>query len=711
MRRDSARASNPILNQFQNSDRVALLRREIALAPPNAIPIQLLIQLGLDLLYAGDTEAAIKAYDTIETSRAQNPAAFGEKFLLELRHLQAVAHLRLGEQDNCQAGHNADSCIFPIAGGGVHRLQRGSRKAIEILETQLMLTPDDAAGVWLLNLAYMTLGEYPDKVPVQWRIPPHFFRSEHDLKRFRDVAGDLGLDVDDHAGGAIAEDFDADGDLDLLLSNWTQRGAMHYFGNNGDGTFSNRTAQAGLDVLVGGLHMVQGDYNNDGLPDVLILRGAWLESEGRLPDSLLRNEGHGRFSDVTEEAGLLAFHPGQTAVWFDYNGDGWLDLFFGYESTGTNAHPCRLYRNNRDGTFTECAVESGVARVSFVKAAASGDYDNDGRPDLYLSMRNQPNVLLRNEGPRGDSRAWSFKDVTQTAGVAEPRHSFSSWFFDYDNDGWEDLFVCGYSIESVGDILNDYRGRPHQGERPRLYRNNRDGTFKDVTKEMGLFRVAHGMGSNYGDFDNDGWLDIYLGTGDPLIPNLAFRNAGGVKFQDVTASSGLGHLQKGHGVAFADFDQDGDLDIYHSVGGAYEGDNYRNALFENPGHDNNWLLLKLEGERSNRPGLGARVKLIVQTQPGKTREVHRTVSTGSSFGANPFRQMIGLGSATNVLSLQVHWPATGKTQTFTGVQPNKFYRVRESATSLSELPYAALPFVARKHAAQHSSGPAALHRH
>src|SRR6185503_10312692 len=154
------------------------------------------------------------------------------------------------------------------------------------------------------------------------------------------------------------------------------------------------------------------------------------------------------------------------------------------------------------------------------------------------------------------------------------------------------------------------------------------------------------MGCNFGDFDNDGWIDFYLGTGDPnlanLMPNRAFRNAEGRFFQDVTTSSGMGHLQKGHGVSFADLDNDGDQDIYHSVGGAYEGDFYRNALFENPGNSNRWITLKLEGVKSNRPALGARIKVVLDTKSGE-RAIHRVVSTGSTFGNNPFRQEIGLG--------------------------------------------------------------------
>jgi hypothetical protein len=484
------------------------------------------------------------------------------------------------------------------------------------------------------------------------------------------------------------EDFDRDGFLDIMTSIWSATGQLRYFHNNGDGTFTDRTAAAGLIGEVGGLNMIQADYNNDGWVDVLIIRGAWLGKFGHIPESLLRNNGDGTFTDVTEAAGLVGFHPGQAAVWFDYDGDGRLDLFLGYESTPeqNEVHPCELFHNNGDGTFTECAAASGVAVVGFVKAVISGDYNNDGRPDLYISRRDGPNLLFRNDGPAGTGKpsAWKFTDVAQAAGVTEPFQSFSCWFFDYDNDGQLDLMVTGYGIQDVGDIAADYLGLPHAGERARLYRNRGDGTFADVTKEAGLFKVLHTMGCNFGDLDNDGWLDFYVGTGDPdyttLIPNRMFRNDGRGHFQDVTTSGGFGQLQKGHAIAFGDIDNDGDQDIYSVVGGALDGDNYHNQLFANPGHGNHWLKLQLEGVTSNRDALGARIKVVLQTPAGE-RTLYRTVSSGGSFGASSFRQEIGLGDATAIARVEIFWPATGRTQALAGFEPDHAYKVREDAAA------------------------------
>jgi len=192
------------------------------------------------------------------------------------------------------------------------------------------------------------------------------------------------------------------------------------------------------------------------------------------------------------------------------------------------------------------------------------------------------------------------------------------------------------------------------------------------------------MGSNFGDLDNDGWLDFYLGTGDPdyasLIPNRMFRNAGGRFFQDVTTAGGFGHLQKGHGISFADLDNDGDQDVYEVMGGAVVGDNYRNVLFENPGNTDHWITLRLVGVKSNRAALGARIKLVLNTGEGR-RIIHRTVTTGGSFGDNPFRREIGLGSATALESVEVTWPAMGEVQEVEGLELDGFYRIKEGESA------------------------------
>jgi hypothetical protein len=497
------------------------------------------------------------------------------------------------------------------------------------------------------------------------------------------------------AGGAILEDFDNDGDLDLMTSFQGLADQMRFFRNEGNGSFVERTEAAGLLGETGGLNLVHADYDNDGFVDVLVLRGGWLGTGGRFPLSLIRNNGNGTFTDVTRAAGLLRFAPTQTATFFDYDGDGRLDLFVGNESRSGDEHPCQLFHNDGDGTFSERARESGVALVAFVKGVVSGDYDNDGRPDLYVSVMGEANRLYRNDGPvereRG-GRGWRFSDVAAEAGVTEPVASFPTFFFDYDNDGWLDLFVAGYGRIGGGNplphVVADTLGLPTDAERGRLYRNRRDGTFEDVTRAARLHKVVLAMGLNFGDLDNDGWLDFYAGTGTPelttLVPNRMFRNDGTGAFQDVTSAGNFGHLQKGHAVAFGDVDNDGDQDVFEQMGGAYPADKAWSVLYENPGHGNRSLVLELEGVRSNRKALGARLKLALQTEAGP-RFLHRSVSGGGSFGGSPFRQEIGLGRATRVEWVEVRWPATGEVQRVEGLQPGRHYRIREGTREATEL--------------------------
>ena len=651
---------------------------------------RLQFSLAIQQINAAQPDSALNTFSALERMIAQTGGQLDKRTIAELRIRKAIAFFRLGEQENCLATHNADSCVFPLKPKAFHLLPRGSQGAIALFNSHLAEYPNDYTARWLLNLAHMTLGEYPEKVNPQYLIPPKTFDSEYDMPRFPDVSDGLGVDANDLAGGVIVDDFDNDGYYDLVISAWDNKGQLRYFRNNQDGTFKERTSEAGLVGEVGSLNIQQTDYNNDGYLDIWMLRGAWLGPAGRIPNSLLRNNGDGTFTDVTEQAGLLSFHPTQASRWFDFDNDGWLDVFIGNESTDpSDPDWCELYRNNRNGTFTECAKQVGIQVKEFVKGVACGDYDNDGRPDLYLSLRGQrAKILLHNDGPDASGQ-WRFSNRAAEANVNNTILSFGTFFFDYNNDGWEDLIIFGYYFPTgIGEVAKDYLGLPNGTEKPRLYRNNKDGTFTDVTVEANMNRVCHAMGHNYGDLDNDGWLDFYCGTGDPdfttLIPNRMFRNAGGKFFQDVTSATGTGHIQKGHGIAFADFDDDGDQDVYSALGGAYSGDLARNALFMNPGTTNRWLKLKLVGVKANRPGIGARIKVTVQT-PAGTREVHRVVSSGGNFGSNPLRQEIGLGDATSITAVDIRWPGSNTRQTLNNLELNHSYEIREGESKPTNL--------------------------
>ncbi|MFT4114571.1 FG-GAP-like repeat-containing protein [Silvibacterium sp.] len=662
------------------------------------IPVR--IELGNELLRVGDSEAAVDTFESVVKLGKNRGLHFPAELDRSLHENLALAYLRLGEQENCLTHHAAASCIFPIRGSGVHTIRRGAEGAVREYTALLAAKPDDNLARWLLNIAYMQLGEYPAKVPHAWLIPEDRFRSDAPFPAWEDIAMSTNIHAMNHAGGVAVQDFDGDGLLDIMLSSSGPLDQLRFYHNNGDGTFSDRTAAAGLIGETGGLNLVATDYNNDGRPDILILRGGWWHQFGDYPVSLLRNNGDGTFDDVTRAAGLLTFGPTQTAAWADYDNDGWLDLFLGHESEPGQPWRSQLFHNNRDGTFTEVGAENGLADLGYVKGVAWGDYNNDGRPDLYISTRDGHNRLFRNDGPADpahpDPAHWRFTDVTAQAHVQGPAHSFATWFFDYDNDGWPDLFVAGYGITSEEDVGAFELGHANDAQLPRLYRNNRDGTFTDVTHRVHLDRAILTMGSSFGDLDSDGWLDVYLGNGDPdyrtLLPNRMFRNRNGDKFEDVTTAGGFGNLQKGHGVAFADFENSGRVDVFEEMGGALPGDLFMSSLYRNPGNGNHWITLILEGTRSNRPAFGARIDVRFR-ENGVERHVYRTIGYGASFGGNPWREPIGLGSATSVESVEVRWPS-GAVQHFDTPAVDRFYRLREGSASAELLNLSTFRFAA-----------------
>jgi hypothetical protein len=563
--------------------------------------------------------------------------------------------------------------------------REGSRRAVTELLDALRDDPSDSNARWLLNIACQTLGE---RAPSPWELPTRLFDSEFDPGRFTETASSLGLNAIGHSGGAIADDFDGDGWFDVVLSSSGPLDPIRFFRSGRGEAFAEQTADAGLTGETGGLNVVQADYDNDGHLDVLVLRGGWLGPHGKYPNSLLRNRGDGTFEDATERAGLLSFHPTQVGAWADYDGDGRLDLFVGNESSQEEAHPSELFHQEGDATFVDVAGRLGLADLGYVKGAAWGDYDDDGRPDLYVSVKGAPNRLFHNDGALPDG-GWAFSDVTRRAGVSKPTHSFATWFWDYDEDGRLDILVTGYYTERNADIGAFFTGLPNRAEVPRLYRNRGDGSFEDVTHDVHLDRVILPMGANFGDLDNDGWLDCYFGTGLPdyqaLLPNRMFRNDRGERFQDVTTAGGFGHLQKGHGIAFADLDGDGDQDVLEEMGGAYEGDVYPSVVFRNPGHGNHWIRLKLEGVRSNRGAIGARIRVRVLTEAGP-RDIHRVVGSGGSFGASPLEQHVGLGRARALVEVEVRWPASGVVQTLRNLEMDQRYLVREDRDRARPLP-------------------------
>jgi hypothetical protein len=617
--------------------------------------------------YQGVMDKSVTEWETAyQIAKSELPGA-----MPELEQVLGVAYLHKSEMANDVYRHPGDRCIFPPKTIERYKKTDDSERAVEYLTKYLERKPEALDVKWLLNLAYMTLGRYPGGVPKNYLIPPSTFESPEEVPHFTDVAPAVGINLYSESGGIIVDDFDGDGLLDIVTSDYDQCAPMHFFHNNGDGTFTDRTAQAGLSDQLGGLNLIQTDYNNDGCLDILVLRGAWEFPQRK---SLLRNNCDGTFTDVTTAAGLAdPATSTQTAVWADIDNDGYLDLLVGNEN-----RPAQLFHNRGNGTFEDISHSAGVDEVAFTKGVAAADYDNDGFVDFYLSNLNGNNFLYHNNRDR------TFTEVALPNGMQKPWQSFATWFFDYDNDGWPDLFVTSYYI-SVDESVRSYLGLPPNAETLKLYKNLGNGSFRDVTSEVGLDKVFMPMGANFGDIDNDGYLDMYLGTGNPgyasLLPNVMLRNKEGKFFVDVTASSGTGELHKGHGVAFADIDNDGDEDLLTEIGGAVPGDRHAFRLFENPGNGNDWINLHLIGVKSNRAAIGARIKITVENEGHQPRSIYRTVGSGGSFGASPLQQHIGLGKDARILEIEVWWSASNTRQHFKDVAKNQFLEIKEFGSS------------------------------
>lgn len=604
----------------------------------------------------------------------------------------AMAHLRAAEIYNCVNNHSNNACVLPIAGDGIHQMTDDTEMAANLYLKLCQFDTTDLQSRWYYNLAHMAMGNYPQGVQAQFRIPEEVFESEYDIPKFQNIGMQSGTAVNNHAGSANLFDFNNDGYLDILTSSYSLGDLTKYFENDQKGGFIDKSEQVGLEGYTGGLNAVHGDVNNDGWTDVLILRGAWLRKHGQMPNSLLLNREGKYFEDVTESSGIMTNHPTGTAAFADINLDGHLDIFIGNEHDRYNHHPCEMYVNNGDGTFSNYAEQLGIDIKAFVKGAVWGDINGDMLPDLFLSVFGEQNVLLVNRGGK-DLNNWKFENITEKSNVREPKMSFPTWFWDFDNDGLEDIMVFGYD-NNYSHLIPEKTLKGYLNENvstiyPRLYKNLGQEQFKDVSDEANLRRTVFPMGANFGDLDNDGYSDFYLGTGEfniwAQVPNRMFRNNKGVAFQDVTTAGGFGQIQKGHGVAFGDIDNDGDQDIYHQVGGAAQSDVFHNMLFENPGFDNDWITLRLQGVTANRSAIGAKISVYGTNHQNQPYVTHKRVSTGGSFGANPLRAEIGLARCQKIDSLIVQWPDKNKgVQKFFDVEPNAFYLLEQGKQLLKQ---------------------------
>lgn len=689
--------AHPQGNQFLNRARADNIAGE--LAKESEFNPQGRYLLAQERLAAGQTREAIAEFDGLVRGLRLSQEKIDPQGKIIFDFL-AMSWLRLGEDENCLNNSTADACILPFTQAALHKDQEGARRAITLYKALLRDYPGDLGSRWLLNIAYVAIGGYPDSVPPRFLIRGLAPRANSTFPRFQNIAPAVGVAVDGLSGGLAVEDFNRDGLLDIFVTSWGLTDQARLLVADGKGGYTDRTSAAGLDGVTGGLNVTHADYDNDGFGDIFIMRGAWLGDGGAYPNSLLHNRGDGTFEDVTFSAGLYGLYNTPTAAWADFNLDGHLDLFVGNESMaqrGGGSRPSQLFLNNANGTFREVSRAVGIDLDAFVKGATWGDVNNDGLPDLYVSVLNGANRLYVNKGGASIG-TWRFEERAVAAKVDQPDWSFPTWFWDFDQDGWDDLLVLAYDLSSSG-ALHDAVAREYvtprlaTGKAPgvgasRLYRNERDGTFSDVTRAAGLDdKVIFAMGSNFGDLDNDGLPDFYVGTGNPdlrsVIPNRMFRNVDGRRFEEVTFEGGFGQIQKGHATAFVDLDRDGDADVYAVIGGAYQGDRFANVLFENPGWpDHAWIGLELEGRTANRSAIGARVRVQVIDDKGQPRTFHRTVGTGGSFGAGSLSLVVGVGRARSIERVDITWPdASRSTSSHTGLALRRTYHIVQGGTA------------------------------
>ncbi|HXI03832.1 MAG TPA: FG-GAP-like repeat-containing protein, partial [Candidatus Saccharimonadales bacterium] len=564
--------------------------------------------------------------------------------------------------------------------GFIRYKQKHPAEAIPLLKRVVDALPQgDQSALpyrWLLRLAYEDAGTPPAQRAEEFEFR-HGISTKPDAYgiTFKEVAHERGVDTLGGLGPSAWGDYDGDGDFDLYVSGCDSYGILY---RNDGGKFTDVSREAGLFHAQSGFSATFADYDNDGFPDLYVGRDGW---NGAAANSLYHNNGDGTFTDVTREAGLGDAGSTFVHAWADVDRDGDIDLFLANGITGggdTNA----LYLNNGDGTFTNASAAAGFHETPGTRTigVAFGDYDGDGWPDLFASGYYTVNRLYHNLGNG------TFREVATQAGVDGANQlstGYVTLFIDYDNDLRPDILrtSLGDWLSTLASLSGDldltppsYRRQIANHLAPKLYHNLGGGRFKEVAGPEGLEVPIGIMSANSGDLNNDGWIDLYFGTGDPEVDRLEpdrFFLGGPKGFTDATFASGLGDIGKGHGVTMVDLDGDGDLDIYVPEGGFVHGDPWPNVLYINEQKTgNHWLQIDLIGVASNRDALDTRVVALAGG-----REQLREVHDGEGFGStNSPTVEFGLGRSAKVERLSVRWPS-GTRQEFREVAADRRYRL------------------------------------
>ncbi len=466
---------------------------------------------------------------------------------------------------------------------------------------------------------------------------------------FHEDSAALHLDVKSLGRSNAWADLNGDRRVDVVAVSHDQGVAVFF--QTADGLFQDVTKTCGARRRLPTYGVLLVDADNDGDRDIFLVHGGFVIDPvvNASARSLFLNDGTGRFSDATLASGLAGPGRGFGAVAVDYDRDGWLDLYF----TGYDA-PNVLFHNKGGGVFRDVTEDAGAGaqegREGYSTSVVVLDYDRDGWDDLFVAQRDWPDaehplgnsVLLHNQGDG------TFVNRAPAAGVQGYGGDFVATCGDYDGDGWPDLYVATFNWAP--------NGVPETSDSNRLYLNRRDGTFRDATAEAGVAYIGGTMGLASGDFDNDGWVDLYLGTGGPFAlqqeEQILFHNEGNVHFVPVQEEAGVSHLGRGHGAVFVDFDEDGDLDLFHSLGGFYTADLERSALYRNSGGPAHWIAVELESTHCNRDGVGAVVEVTAQD-----RGWQQELRAGDGFGSMPpLRAWFGLGATAAIERVTVTWP-------------------------------------------------------
>ena len=422
---------------------------------------------------------------------------------------------------------------------------------------------------------------------------------------FVDAAPDMGLGDTGAGFGAAWADYDNDNDLDLYLVRSREPNRLY----RNDGTrFTDIAPALGLDDSGDGSAGIWGDVDGDGDLDLYVTNFGG-------PNRLYRNDGTG-FTDIAAAFGVDDSGDGYGAAWADYDRDGDLDLYVA--NFGAN----RFYQNNGNG-FSERADSLGIGDIESGIQPAWGDFDNDGDPDLFLA-NSGPNRLFRNDGEK-------FTSVESVFSPVDTGPSFGTAWGDFDNDGDLDLFI------------------PYFGASNRFYINEGNGVFRDRAPEMMLDHDGRGRGAVWGDFDNDGDLDLYVTNSDQ--PNLYYQNEGG-HFTEMASSLGVDLNANSRGVALADFDNDGKLDLYVAVQDSSD------VLFHNREADGNWIAFRLRGTDSSTDAIGTRLKIEYKDGDGNTRHAIREITGGASFlSQNALLPAFGVGKSEEIEVFSLRWPS------------------------------------------------------